>query len=145
MGPRPQEHSPRRAKLLVILIAIIVSVVGIVFDRMLLHAGVPRKFLIVLSNTLTGIVAGGFFWQAMRRELDHRDFVSRRLRIIADMNHHIRNALQVISLYSYRGQDEKNIKVVNDAVNRIEWALQEVLPGNVASPPLSGPPLAGKP
>ncbi|HET9741644.1 MAG TPA: hypothetical protein VFQ00_02740 [Terriglobales bacterium] len=145
MGPRPQEHSPRRAKLLVILIAIIVSVVGIVFDRMLLHAGVPRNFLIVLSNTLTGIVAGGFFWQAMRRELDHRDFVSRRLRIIADMNHHIRNALQVISLYSYRGQDEKNIKVVNEAVNRIEWALQEVLPGNVASPPLTGPPLARKP
>ena len=128
-APRSTADSAINSKAIVILIGIVVAAVGLGFDRVLLHEGVPRYDLLAFSNSLTGIVAGGFFWQAMRREREHRKFVQERLRTISDMNHRIRNALQVISFHSYRDQDEKTVEVLRQAVNRIEWALTEVLPG----------------
>jgi hypothetical protein len=129
-----REDSPVKSKIIVIVVAIAVSLVGVLFDRILLHEGVPRPDLLALSNSLTGIVAGAFFWQAMRRDRDRREFVLGRLHTISEMNHHIRNALQVISLYSYREQDEKTLEMLRRAVTRIEWALNEVLPGELAAP-----------
>lgn len=131
MDIRHAEDSPSRFTVLIVLIAIVVSLVGFAFDRMLIHEGVPRYDLMAISNSLTGVVAGGFFWQALRRERERRHFIRERLHTISEMNHHIRNALQVISFHTYREQDEKNVEVVRQAVNRIEWALQEVLPGKI--------------
>ncbi|MBV9145337.1 MAG: hypothetical protein JO065_05430 [Acidobacteria bacterium] len=114
-----------------VVVALVVAAVGILFDRLLLREGVPRPDLLALSNLLTGMVAGAFFWQAMRRDRERRNFVRERLHTISEMNHHIRNALQVISFYSYREQDEKTLDMLRKAVNRIEWALKEVLPGEL--------------
>lgn len=132
METPPRENSPLKSTILVILVAIAVSGAGQVFDRLLLHEGVPRYDLLAISNVLTGLVAAGLFWEAVRRDRERREFVSERLRTISDMNHHIRNALQVISFYSYRDQDEKAVDMLRQAVNRIEWALNEVLPGELA-------------
>jgi len=127
----PGEDSPIRSKVVVILVAVVVSLVGFAFDRMLMREGVPRPDLLAIANSLTGMVAGAFFWQARRRDRDRRAFVRERLHTISEMNHHIRNALQVISFYSYREQDEKTLDMLRKAVNRIEWALKEVLPGEL--------------
>jgi hypothetical protein len=51
-----------------------------------------------------------------------------KVRVIAAMNHHVRNALQAISYVPY-AQQEKQLKMVQDSVKRIEWALREILPG----------------
>jgi hypothetical protein len=136
MDTRHSEDSSRRFIVLIVFIAVVVSAVGFTFDWMLVHEGVPRYDLMAISNTLTGAVAGGFFWQAMRRERERRQFIRDRLHTISEMNHHIRNALQVISFHAYREQDDKNVDVVRQAVNRIEWALQEVLPGEIGVEPV---------
>jgi signal transduction histidine kinase len=127
----PTQESWLKIAAFVIVVATAVSVAGYVFDRLLLHEGVPRYDLLAISNTLTGIVAGGFFWEVLRRERERRKFVETRLRTIAEMNHHIRNALQVISFYSSIAQDQKTVNQLRDAVNRIEWSLEEVLPGEL--------------
>ena len=127
----PSEDSPLKPKVLVIVVALVVAVAAQVFDRILLHEGIPRYDLLALSNLLTGTVAGAFFWQAMRRDRDRREFVRDRLHTISEMNHHIRNALQVISLYSYREHDQETVTRLRQAVNRIEWALNEILPGEL--------------
>ncbi len=49
-----------------------------------------------------------------------------RLETIALLNHHIRNGLQAIVNWS--GSNE-SAHVINDAVDRIQWVLMEVLPG----------------
>ena len=51
-----------------------------------------------------------------------------KIRVIAGMNHHVRNALQAISYAPYTEQ-AKQIKMISESVSRIEWALREVLPG----------------
>ena len=49
--------------------------------------------------------------------------------MIRMMNHHVRNSLQVISFATSVPQQEEVARKVRDAVERIEWALREVLPG----------------
>jgi hypothetical protein len=48
---------------------------------------------------------------------------------IAELNHHIRNALQVIKFLGVEQRptlDSLQLQLINDS--RIEWALREVLP-----------------
>ncbi|MGA2989238.1 MAG: hypothetical protein ABSD88_02100 [Candidatus Korobacteraceae bacterium] len=54
--------------------------------------------------------------------------MAERLKVIADMNHHIRNALRVIAYHSTIREDKESVAVIDDAVKRISWALREVLP-----------------
>lgn len=61
----------------------------------------------------------------------------KRIRLIADLNHHVRNALQAITLSSH-AQNAQQIEVIDESSNRIQWALRELLPqmeedGNVPS------------
>ena len=51
-----------------------------------------------------------------------------KLRTIELMNHHVRNALQVITYAPYTADQEKQVQIVRQSVERIEWALKEVLP-----------------
>ena len=44
------------------------------------------------------------------------------------MNHHVRNALQVISLSTFSTADQAQIDTIKPSVNRIQWALREILP-----------------
>jgi hypothetical protein len=131
----------RRSGLLSLLVVVIVSLIGIVLDRLLIKEGLPRLDMMIFSNSLTGLFAGGLFWQMSREAKAHRDLVAERMKTIAELNHHIRNALQVIKFLggqSRTGLDEVQLQLINDSVNRIEWALREVLPrypiGNLSTP-----------
>jgi hypothetical protein len=52
------------------------------------------------------------------------------MKTIAELNHHIRNALQVIKFLGGQrsGLDAVQLQLINDSADRIEWALREVLP-----------------
>src|SRR5437764_15113993 len=93
----------------VIVVASVVSAVGLLFDRLLIREGVPRYDLMAISNALTGIVAGSFFWQAKRLEQERRQFIRERLHAISEMNHHIRTALPVIARYSRKQSDDQAV------------------------------------
>jgi hypothetical protein len=110
---------------------LVVSALGILLDIMLVKEGLPRFFMLVISNTLTGVFAGGFFYKIVREEKANRDLMRARMKTIAELNHHIRNALQVIKFWGVQqrpGPDVMQIQLINDSVDRIEWALREVLP-----------------
>ena len=49
-----------------------------------------------------------------------------RLQRIAELNHHIRNALQVIAYHNVPERSERAIQQVNAEVVRIEGVLREV-------------------
>ena len=121
----------RRSGLLSLLVAVVVSLIGIVLDRLLLKEGLPRLDMLIFSNGLTGLFAGGLFWQMAREAKAHRDLVAERMKTIAELNHHIRNSLQVIKFLGGQqrtGLDSVQLQLINESVDRIEWALREVLP-----------------
>ena len=126
--PSSSRFSEYRIASFSILIAGAVALVGVSFDRLLLAEGVSRLDVRVLSNCLTGIVTGAFFYVFARKQQELHKLLHGRMEIIAEINHHIRNALQVISYYAYREADQRVVQMIRDSVNRIDWALREVLP-----------------
>jgi hypothetical protein len=82
----------------------------------------------LITAFATGLIV--FFYEQRRyRDMRHR------LRIIAAMNHHIRNALQSILWVPYAPDQAQQLKSVQYSVNRIEWALREILPGESPNAP----------
>ena len=81
----------------------------------------------LIDNVLVGIAAGlvVFAYEQQR----YRD-LTRKLTIITSMNHHVRNALQAILYSPYATEQTEQVKVIQDSVNRIQWALNEVLAGD---------------
>jgi len=79
---------------------------------------------------ITGLFAGWLFYQFLRNEKNKTETVQQSIRTIAELNHHIRNALQVIRYAggSKSTSDATQLQLINEAAARIDWALREVLP-----------------
>src|SRR5580704_13872837 len=121
----------RRIGLVSLLVAVVVSALGVLLDRILVKEGVPRLEMLILSNSITGLFAGWLFYQLRREEKATRKLMQARMHTIAELNHHIRNALQVIKFWGAQqrpGLDAMQLQLINDSVDRIEWALREILP-----------------
>ena len=103
-------------------------------DGVLVRRGRPRTQVSAISNALMGFITGWFVMRTMDQVCERRENVAARLKTIADMNHHIRNALQTIQFSAYSTQDQQTIAEISEAVDRIQWALREVLPGKAAAP-----------
>jgi len=114
---------------LTFLIFLLVTILGYTFERMLYRDGVDRKLIFIESAALTGLVVAGLFLQYTRTLQNRRRLVQARLEVIADMNHHIRNALQVLSYGTATHRNEHETEMMREAIGRIQWALKEVLPG----------------
>ncbi len=102
--------------------------VGFGFDRLLVNEGFPRAGVLLVSNLLTALVAGALFLQSKIRAQERQKLLEHRLQKIADMNHHVRNALQVVSFYRHQISDPEAARLLQDSISRIEWTLEEVLP-----------------
>jgi hypothetical protein len=86
--------------------------------------GVTRSNAYV-DDLVLGVLAGLLvFAYEHRRSRELRQ----KLAVISAMNHHVRNALQTISYVPYTEQ-AKQMLLVQQSVNRIQWALNEILPG----------------
>ena len=80
----------------------------------------------IITDALLGIAVGLVVLVYERRQ--ERNLI-RKLEVIRLMNHHVRNSLQVISFAASVPQQEALEAEIRNAVERIEWALREVLPG----------------
>lgn len=123
--------APRSGWVVFLVVALFVSAIGILFDIVIVKEGLPRTAMLIVSNTITGLFAGGLFYQMAREERANRELVRARMKTIAELNHHIRNALQVIKFLGAQQRsslDAAQLQLINDSVERIEWALREVLP-----------------
>ena len=115
------------AKLILLTLgfAALVFIISFGFDVVLVREHESRRAIFALSDVLTSLLTGILFFlygHSRRKEL------ARRLETIALMNHHIRNALQVISASTYIPDRAREVGAIEDSVNRIQWALREILP-----------------
>jgi hypothetical protein len=78
------------------------------------------------DDLLGGIIVGLISFLVERRR---SRYLANQLQVIRLMNHHVRNALQVIK---FAHHTEQQVRIIDDAVARIEWALREVLSGKTA-------------
>jgi hypothetical protein len=79
----------------------------------------------LVDDLLGGLIAGLIFYLYEKRRLSR---LRKQLQVIDLMNHHIRNALQPILLVGYK--ERAQMKLIEESVDHIDWALREVLTGN---------------
>src|SRR5215468_5861549 len=82
----------------------------------------------VLDDLCGGIIAAVVIYRYERRR---SKYLNEGLKTIELMNHHVRNALNVIVTSVYVHGYAKQLNEIQVSVNRIEWALREILPGRV--------------
>ncbi|HKT52558.1 MAG TPA: hypothetical protein VJV96_19805 [Candidatus Angelobacter sp.] len=143
-GLKLESFWTRRSGLLTTIIAVVVFAVNLLQDIFLSSEGFSRWGIVVLSDIITGAIAGALFYQFAKNEKNRRELIRERMHTIAELNHHIRNALQVIKFWGAQHQnctlDEMQIRLMKDSVDRIEWALREVLPKYPTPSGLAVPP-----
>ncbi len=111
---------------LAVAAALIVFTANAGLDWFLVHES--RIAAIGVSDVLSAAIAGGLIFRLLQYERERRRVIRQRLETIADMNHHIRNALQVISGTAYSAADQEQLIAIRESVGRIQWALREILP-----------------
>jgi len=86
----------------------------------------------VVDDLLIGVLSGFLVFAYERHQ--HK-LILEKMRVISEMNHHVRNALQPIMYSPYLKEQTEQIRIIQEGTRRIEWALREVLPGEDADPP----------
>jgi hypothetical protein len=111
--------------------AIIYGLVVLVFlllaDRLSIHYGLGEQQR-VLDDACGALIAGLLVY---RYEYGRSRYLTEKLKTIELMNHHVRNALQVIIDSAYLQGHVHYVEEIQESVKRIDWALREILPGRV--------------
>jgi NhaP-type Na+/H+ or K+/H+ antiporter len=139
MYSNPQVPSLARRIGVSLLIGLAIALTGSILESLIDR----HQFLSLESvdDILVGVLAAGIVFAYEQRR--YRAILDKVL-VIAAMNHHVRNALQAISYVPY-AQQEKQIKMIQDSVKRIEWALREILPGEAENGESAATPHANTP
>ncbi len=83
----------------------------------------------VVDDLLIGILSG---FLVFAYERNQHNLILEKMRVISEMNHHVRNALQPIMYSPYLKEQAEQVRTIQEGTRRIEWALREVLPGEDA-------------
>jgi hypothetical protein len=104
---------------------LIVLALLVFVDQLSMHYGL-RESQRVVDDACGAAIAGVLVYSYER---SRSKYLGERLKTIELMNHHVRNALQLISDSVYIHGHVQQMSEIQNAIKRIEWALQEVLPG----------------
>jgi hypothetical protein len=108
-----------------VLVTVTVGVLAYLSDLLLLSYH-PQPLFPILDAIVLGVLTGGIAWVYQRRQ---NLYLAQRLQVIADMNHHVRNGLQVIEYSAHMTKNKEHIQHIEESLSRIDWALREVLTG----------------
>jgi hypothetical protein len=89
--------------------------------------GWPLLPMALVSDVIAGTLAAVFIFVVLRNVRERRLVTLRRLTAIRQMNHEIRNALELIQLSAYTTQHQQAIATIANAVDRIQWTLREIV------------------
>jgi hypothetical protein len=107
---------------------------GVFFAAYLIKAALARVGMPppepLLDNALLGILAAVGLYFFLRYRDTARALRRRRHELaIAHLNHHVRNALQlIVNRTAMEMHSVSELRDIRYAVNRIDWALREILP-----------------
>jgi hypothetical protein len=114
--------------------AIGVGVVSFLATELMHYILVPdigRSHERLLAEGLSALIVSCLTAKLVQISRERHRLMMARMQVIAEMNHHIRNALSPISLSVDGTEDGQLKRVISEAVDRIDWALREILPREI--------------
>jgi len=130
MNQRSVPHGPQglfRPGLTAVTLGVIVAAFLFLADQLSAHYGF-KIWEQALDTVCAGTIVGLLIYRYERKRLK---YLNDRLKVIELMNHHVRNALNVIVTSAYAHGYYKQLNEIRVSINRIDWALREILPGRV--------------
>jgi hypothetical protein len=96
---------------------------------LVLATDVGRRDERYLAEAIYAVILGLLLAKFLESAVNlHRSALA-RAEVTADMNHHIRNALQVIIFQCRQcNMPEPALQQISESLQRVDWALREVLP-----------------
>jgi hypothetical protein len=85
----------------------------------------------VLAGGLSAFIVSCLIAKLANVAREQHQLTLARMQVITEMNHHIRNALTPISLSTSVTDNQQRIRVISEGVERIDWALREILPREI--------------
>jgi signal transduction histidine kinase len=82
--------------------------------------------MLLASNSGAGLLAGLFVLKIMVHAAERRERMQRNLQAIGDLNHEIRNALEVIQLSARYMEHREAVEQITYSVERIARVLREM-------------------
>ncbi len=109
-------------------------------ERYFHEQGTDPLRMIAASDALAALLGALLMVRVFFNLIERRLAIVQRLKTIGEINHHIRNALDLIQLSAQTTADKRAITVIQEGVDRIEWTLREVLgpAGPLGRPLMSG-------
>jgi hypothetical protein len=98
---------------------------GGVLDWFVTRQYIPRISL-MMAGAAVSLAVGVLVFQILTEVQERYQSMLERLLRIVELNHHIRNALQVIAYYNVPERPERAVQQVNAEIVRIESVLREV-------------------
>jgi len=132
LGPKENRRSLLYGRRMGIVITSAMAATLIFLITILFHWLLGEQFRLLaresIADLTAAIVVGYLAYLALRAERERLQRAAADLKMIADMNHHIRNALDMLTMSAYGTEDKAAVAVIQKATERITWALREVLP-----------------
>ena len=127
----PRDTTSRR---FVLVASIGVGVVSFLATELMHYVLVPdigRSRERVLAEGFSALIVTFLTAKLVHIARERHRLTVARMQVIAEMNHHIRNALSPISLSLDATENEHLKRVISESVDRIDWALREILPREI--------------
>lgn len=117
-----------RRQVVTLLVGVGMFVAVYVIDLWLAAQGLHAESTWI-DDVLLGVIAAAMAFVLQKYQERELRRQRQSAAVIDQMNHHIRNALQVIvARASLDRRDTPELEQINEAVARIDWALREILP-----------------
>jgi hypothetical protein len=86
---------------------------------------------IVAAAAVAGLLTASLLYQIISYGRKRRAMLLHHLEIISETNHHIRNAMETVQMSAYLSGEKQVIDMIASATARIEWALRDILGGDL--------------
>lgn len=93
---------------------------------MLLRFGVQSRYLRLQDAAMTGLLAALLVFCTLAAMAARRRYVRQQIQVVSNLNHELRNALEVILGSQYLPKSNQ-AEAILDSVNRIQRSLTELL------------------
>ena len=109
---------------------------------MLVRLGVRMWPAIYIEAAVAGTIGMLLVGAVLALVLYRREMLRRQLLVVAELNHQVRNALEIIASSTSRIDDKKTVVTILEAVMRIDVTLRSLFP--VTQPLKKGPAAAAR-
>jgi hypothetical protein len=126
-----RETRMRAAVIMVLLLAGIWSagaLAHLALTIMLVRLGVRMWPAIYIQAAVAGTIGALWVGTVLSLVLYRREILRRQLLVVAELNHQVRNALEIIASSTMRIADKKTVVTILDAVMRIDVTLRSLFP-----------------